>query len=116
MSFAHHRIDQRSEPDSTSKLRELLERGKDWERARYRAVPGVFVVRAPASGSKPAQLMVEINPVGPDGQPTKRSGLFLRNVQELEVYREILNNPALAKLLEDVERVNPRRQGGIREI
>jgi hypothetical protein len=36
-----------------------------------KGVPGIFVLKAPAARGRPASLLVEINPVGPDGVPTR---------------------------------------------
>jgi hypothetical protein len=54
--------------------------------------------------------MVEINPLGPDGTPSKRRGLILRRVDELKQFREIMLAERLEKVLEAVEKVNPRTQ------
>jgi hypothetical protein len=91
-------------------LRKILETGKDWQRVRVKDAPGVFVVKAPASKNRPAFLMVEINPLGPDGTPSKRRGLILRRVDELKQFREIMSAERLEKVLEAVEKVNPRTQ------
>lgn len=57
-------------------MRNFLKAGGDWERISVKGSPGVFVVKAPAQRGRPASLMVEINPVGADGAPTKRRGLI----------------------------------------
>jgi hypothetical protein len=91
-------------------LRKILETGKDWQRVPVKDVPGVFVVKAPAYRNRPASLMVVINPLGPDGTPSKRRGLILRRVDELKQFREIMSAERLEKVLEAVEKVNPRTQ------
>ncbi|MEM1952208.1 MAG: hypothetical protein QXL72_07510 [Candidatus Caldarchaeum sp.] len=88
-------------------LRKLLHSSKDWQRTPVKDSPGVFVVKAPAYRGRPASLMVELNPVGPDGSPTKRKGLMLRNRKELEAFRQMLSNKKLDSLLEGLEKVNP---------
>jgi hypothetical protein len=72
-------------------LRKVLQAGKDWQRVPVKGVPGIFVLKAPAARGRPASLLVEINPVGPDGVPTKRRGLILRNLEELKEYRRIIS-------------------------
>jgi hypothetical protein len=56
-------------------LRKVLQTGKDWQRIPVKGAPGIFVLKAPAARGRPASLLVEINPVSPDGAPTKRRGL-----------------------------------------
>jgi len=65
---------------------------RDWERRRT-SIRGVFIVKAPASGRRPAQLIVELNPLGPHGQPSKRRGLYVRSLGELEEYRRLVESP-----------------------
>lgn len=70
-------------------LRRVLQEGRDWQRVAVKGAQGVFVVKAPASRSRPPSLIVEVNPVGPDGAPVKRRGLMLRSVGELEEFRRL---------------------------
>lgn len=53
-------------------LRAFLE-GVDWER-RKTSIPGVFLPKIPATGSRPAELAIEVNPVDSSGLPRKRRG------------------------------------------
>jgi hypothetical protein len=89
------------------RLREVLERGGDWRRVPVKGLPGVFVVKAPAGGSRPASLVVELNPLNEAGAPSKRRGLYLRSLRELEDYRKMLGDGRLEQLLRTVEKVNP---------
>ncbi len=97
-------------------LRRVLNEGRDWQRVPVKGAPGVFVLKAPASKNRPATLIVELNPVGPDGSPRKRRGLMLRSPDELEEFRRLLSNPRLDELLRAVERVNPQGVGGDLEV
>lgn len=98
---------------SEDKLTDFLETSKDWGRLKT-TVQGVFVVKMPASRSSPTRLSVEINPVDESGNPTKRRGLFIRSGDELESFKEILNDERLSKLLGMLDSVNPRVEGGRR--
>jgi hypothetical protein len=89
-------------------LRKVLQTGKDWQRIPVKGVPGIFVLKAPAARGRPASLLVEINPVGPDGAPTKRRGLMLRNLEELEEYRRLILADRLEEILKAIERINPK--------
>ena len=80
-------------------LRKVLQAGKDWQRVPVKGVPGIFVLKAPAARGRPASLLVEINPVGPDGVPTKRRGLILRCLEELE------------EIIKAIEKINPKTSG-----
>lgn len=95
---------------SEDKLADFLETGKDWGKLKT-TVPGVLVVKLPASRSSPARLAVEINPVDASGNPTKRRGLFIRSIDELESFKEILNEERLSKLLGMLNSVNPMVEG-----
>jgi len=88
-------------------LRRVLEGGKEWQRVPVKGSPGIFVVKAPSYRGKPASLMVEVNPVESDGNPTKRRGLMLRNMGELEAFRKLLSEKRLDELMKALERVNP---------
>jgi hypothetical protein len=92
-------------------LRKVLQTGKDWQRVPVKGVPGIFVLKAPAAKGRPASLLVEINPVGPDGVPTKRRGLILRNLEELKEYRKLISEDRLEEILKAIERVNPKSAG-----
>jgi len=92
-------------------LRKLLETGKDWQRFPVKNAPGVFVVKAPAYKNRPASLIVEVNPLGSDGAPSKRRGLVLRRLEELEQFREILSAERLEEVLRALEKINPVTQG-----
>jgi hypothetical protein len=91
-------------------LRKVLQTGKDWQRVPVKGVPGIFVLKAPAARGRPASLLVEINPVGPDGVPTKRRGL--RNLEELVEYRRLVLADRLEEILKAIERINPKSAGG----
>ena len=89
------------------KLLELLRDGKDWER-RATTVPGIFVLRIPGDGRRPASLAVELNPVDELGKPTKKRGLVLRSGVELEEFRKLINDEKLTTLMGKIDEVNPR--------
>jgi hypothetical protein len=89
------------------KLLEFLKNGKDWER-RATTVPGIFVLRLPSDGKRPASLAVELNPVDELGKPTKKRGLVLRNSSELQEFRKLINDEKLTTLMDKIDEVNPR--------
>jgi hypothetical protein len=89
-------------------LRKVLQTGKDWQRIPVKGVPGIFVLKAPAARGRPASLLVEINPVGPDGTPTKRRGLILRSLEELKEYKKLISEDRLEEIIKAIEKINPK--------
>jgi len=89
------------------KLLELLRDGKDWER-KATTVPGIFVLRLPGDGRRPASLAVELNPVDELGKPIKKRGLVLRSGVELGEFRKLINDEKLTTLMGKIDEVNPR--------
>ncbi len=92
--------------DIEQKLRDFLEKGRDWQRAPVKGSPGVFVLRAPGTRRRGPSLMIEINPVDENGLPTKRRGLIIRTYSDLEAYRRILEDRRLDEIVRALERVN----------
>jgi hypothetical protein len=91
---------------SEEKLSNFLKSGQDWARLRT-SIPGVFVLKMPAYKNSPARLAIEVNPVDASGNPTKKRGLILRSLQELEEYSKILGSEKISVLLKAVEKTNP---------
>lgn len=96
----------------SEKLREILNKGRNWERWPT-TIPGVFVVKIPGGrgggrgrGRLPS-MGVEVNPLDESGRTTKRRSLLLRSLIELNVFREVLGDRRLEKLVAMVEKVNP---------
>ena len=74
-------------PELESRLREILEKARDWQRVPVRSSPGIFVVKAPGTKRNPPSLLIELNPVDENNLPTKRRGLYIRTWKDLEEYR-----------------------------
>src|SRR4030042_2669054 len=100
----------------SEKLQEFLATGKDWGKIKTN-VPGVFIQKLPAYRNQPARLAVEINPVDASGNTTKRKGLILRDIAEVEEFRDILTNEKMEGLFEMLDKVNPptskKQRGGM---
>jgi hypothetical protein len=58
-----------------SRLREILEKAREWQRVPVKSSPGIFVVKAPGTKRNPPSLLIELNPVDENNMPTKRRGL-----------------------------------------
>ncbi len=96
------------------KLAEFLDTGKEWSRLRT-SVPGIFVLKLPAYKHSPGRLVVEINPVDRADNPTKRRGLVLRSMAELEAFNEVYEYDKLSKLLGILDGVNKVKTGKLRK-
>jgi hypothetical protein len=90
----------------TENLRQFLESGADWER-KPTSVPGVSIIRLPASGKKAARLGVEINPMGDTGKPMKRQGVIVMSNGEHEAFQKLFNEERVARLLVAIEALSP---------
>jgi hypothetical protein len=93
-----------------SKLREILEKAREWQRVPVRFSPKIFVVKAPGTRRNPPFLLIELNPVDENSMPTKRRGLYIRSRRDLEEYRKLINDRNLDALISALEEVNGRRE------
>ena len=92
--------------DIKTQLKEHLKNGADWEKMET-PVPGVFVVKVPATKTRGALLHLEINPLKDDGKPMKRKGLFVGSKEMLVKFGEALNDDKVYQLIQELEQVNP---------
>jgi hypothetical protein len=93
-----------------SRLREILEKAREWQRVPVKSSPGIFVVKAPGTRRNPPSLLIELNPVDENSMPTKRRGLYIRSRRDLEEYRKLINDRNLDALVSALEEVNGRRE------
>ncbi|TFF89767.1 MAG: hypothetical protein EU548_06435 [Promethearchaeota archaeon] len=100
--------------DIQTQLEEHLEKGKDWEKMET-PISGVYVVKVPATKTRPALLFLEINPLKDNGKPMKRKGLFVGDKQMLVKFGELLNDDKVFQLIQELERVNPDREDSKRK-
>ncbi len=96
--------------DIQAQLKEHLKSGEDWEKMET-PVEGVFVVKVPATKTRPALLQLEINPLTDDGKPMKRKGLFVGSKEMLVKFSEALSDDKVYQLIGELERVNPDIRG-----
>lgn len=92
--------------DIQAQLKDHLSKGQDWEKMET-PVPGVFVVKVPATKTRPAILQLEINPITDDGKPMKRKGLFVAGKEMLVKFSEALSDDKVYQLISELEQVNP---------
>ncbi len=96
--------------DIQAQLKDHLENAKEWEKMEI-PVPGVFVVKVPATKARPALLFLEVNPLKDDGKPMKRKGLFVGSKEMLIKFSEALNDDKVYQLIGELESVNPEVKG-----
>lgn len=96
--------------DIQAQLKDHLKNGKDWEKMET-PIPGVFVVKVPATKTRPSLLFLEVNPLKNDGKPMKRKGLFLGSKAMYIAFKEALEEDAIFTLIQNVETVNPEIKG-----
>lgn len=89
-------------------IEKFLGSAGDWEKLET-DIPGVAVVKMPATKSRPALLAVEVNPQK-DGKPMKRKGLFITSAEMLLEFSDILTDESLLTLMKNVDAVNITQQ------
>ncbi len=93
--------------DIQAQLKDHLENGADWEKMET-PIPGVFVVKVPATKTRGPLLHLEINPLKEDGRPMKRKGLFVGSKEMLIKFGEALNDDKVFQLINELEQINPK--------
>ena len=90
-------------------LKAFIEEGADWER-KHTTVPGVSIIRLPATKNRAASLAIDINPVGDNGLPMKKKGIMIMNSAELAAFRKTFTNEKVDGLITALEDVLPDRK------
>ncbi|MFZ0894448.1 MAG: hypothetical protein WAZ77_08100 [Candidatus Nitrosopolaris sp.] len=65
--------------------------------------------RLPASKGRSVSLAIEINPVDTYCSITKKRGVVMRCVSELNEISRLLNHPKVGELSKKIDAVNPKR-------
>ena len=87
-------------------LVKAIEQTSPWERIPT-SIEGVFVVKTPEHNNIQT-IFVELNP-SIKGQPIKKRGVYLKNINELEAFQEIINNPKIHELLDTITQYYSRQ-------
>jgi hypothetical protein len=91
------------------RLSQFLKESEGWGR-KTTSVPGIFLLKLPSSktGTRKEALAIEINPINPGtSSPTKKRGIVIRSVSELEQITKILTNPKMSELARKMDGINP---------
>ena len=94
-------------------LVKAVEVATPWEKIPT-SVEGVFIVKTPTHNNCQT-VFVELNP-SINGQPTKRRGIFLKNIEELKTIRKISENEKLEELIDVINQYYSRKNMPIIEI
>ncbi|MFO7837716.1 MAG: hypothetical protein R6V83_13820 [Candidatus Thorarchaeota archaeon] len=97
------------------KLKKFLEEAKDWKMMKT-TEPGVFIRKIPSTKNRPASLAIEINPPDKSGNPTKKTGVMVRNLHELKVFREILSKEILDEVMDTILKIAPHQEQEEEEV
>ncbi len=92
--------------DVYAQLEDHLQNGEDWAKLET-PIPGVNIVKVPATKNRAPMLFLEINPLKDNGTPMKRKGLFIRNYEMLVKYGEALTDDKVIQLIQYIENINP---------
>ena len=92
--------------DIQTQLKDHLNNGSDWQKMET-PIPGVYVVKVPATKTRPALLFLEVNPLKDDGKPMKRKGLFVGSKEMLIKFGEALGDDKVFQLIGEIEKINP---------
>ncbi len=101
--------------DIKLQLREHLKDAEDWGKMET-PIPGVYVVKVPATKTRPALLFLEINPIKQDGKPIKRKGLFIGSFENLLLFSEALADDKVVQLIRTLEEINPKAQTQMKKL
>lgn len=101
--------------DIKMQLKDHLKSAEDWGKMET-PIPGVYVVKVPATKTRPALLFLEINPIKDDGKPIKRKGLFIGNFENLLLFSEALADDKVVQLIRTLEEINPKAQTQMKKL
>ncbi|MHA1792472.1 MAG: hypothetical protein ACTSVI_07495 [Promethearchaeota archaeon] len=95
--------------DMQKQIKDFLKEAKEWEKLPTEQLPGVHIVKMPATKTRPAKLAIEINPIK-DGKPLKRKGLFVTSIDMLLEFSEILQNESVYNLMKVIDGINAEQE------
>ncbi|MBO7719988.1 MAG: hypothetical protein J6S29_07545 [Methanosphaera sp.] len=88
-------------------LVKAVEQAAPWEKIRTN-LDGVYIVKTPTHNDCQT-VFIELNP-SLNGQPTKRRGVYLKNIDELNSIRRICENEKLEELINVVNQYYSKKE------
>ena len=95
MGETNHGVDLLS--DLGKKISEWVASADDWAKWKINDHPGLYVVKMPEKKETPAHAALEINPADQFGNPTKRRGIYIRSVAEMEQVAAVFGVKSIPK-------------------
>ena len=80
-------------------ISEWIASADDWAKKKIDGLPGLFVVKMPARKDTPDHAALEINPADQFGNPTKRRGIYIRSLAEMEQVSKVFGVKKLPEKL-----------------
>jgi len=75
--------------DLGTKISEWVASADDWAKWKVTGFPGLYVVKMPAKKETPDHGALEINPADQFGNPTKRRGIYIRSLAEMQAVADL---------------------------
>jgi len=82
-------------------IKTAVEKAKMWQRVPT-SEPGIFLIKAPVRGEE-EHIMIEINPIDVNGHPVKRRGIFISNLNQFKLFKEILNRDKAETVIKAID-------------
>jgi len=86
-------------------LRKKISALKEWDTFDS-PIPGIFYTKMPLAGDDGGVIAIALNPIDEFGRKTKRKNLYLKNLEDLKIYRRLFNSAKIDRLIMMVEDVN----------
>lgn len=90
------------------KIKNALNNVKAWQRVPT-SLDGIFLVKTPVKGGKET-ILVEINPKDEKENLIKRRGLFLKSINELDKFKQAMNEQKLEELIKAIENISGAKE------
>ena len=72
-------------------------------------LPGLFVVKVPATKTRKARLNLELSPLKNDGTPLKKKSLFIGGEEMFIKYSEMFSNDKAYQIIREIEQINKKQ-------
>lgn len=106
--FVHILILEEIVMEVEEKIKNALSNVKAWQRVPT-SLDGIFLVKTPVKGGKETML-VEINPKDEKGNFIKRRGLFLKSINELDKFKQALDENKLEEVIKAIENITGAKE------
>ncbi len=88
-------------------LEEILRDAKAWEKVKTNIAGLKICKMPPRNEGGPPSLAVVINPVDEAGKRKKKNDLYIRSMNDLQEFKELICSEKTEKIVELMDEVNP---------